>query len=793
MKLYCRAFFAVFGIGLSLLIQNTNSLENNDAADIIRNLDSTVLTKKQRKDFSSIVRSNLRSRIQEANDWSSATWNSINNREDWERFRDAKLQALKNSLGRFPEPSEDLNVHVTRSLAGDGFQIENLIYESRAGLWVTANLYLPIRYRGSIPGIIICHSHHAPKTQGELQDIGMTWARQGCAVLVMDQLGHGERRQHPFRTTGDYEHPYRIGRQDYYFRYDTGIQLHLAGDSLMGWMVWDLMRGVDLLLERSDIDPKRIILLGAVAGGGDPTAVAGAIDSRIAGVVPFNFGGPQPETQYPLPEDVETSLNYAGSGSWESTRNLRYSAVDGFLPWVIVGSISPRSLVYAHEFSWNRERDPVWKRLNQIYGFYNESKNLSFAHGYGVLQQSSSEASHCTNIGAFHREFIHTAFQQWFNISITSEDEYSNRYKEEDLLSMTPEVEKEIEPKRLIDLLPEIAMERAAPVRKLLDDASPAVKCKLLRDQWTLLLGNLDPNGSPNVLSINTDVVSNLNIRVDRVVLEVETGIVVPLMILLPKQEEDKQFPLVIAVSQSGKEGFLRHRANDIVDLLNGGIAVCLPDVRGTGETNSSQSRDFRAIDSSLSSSELMLGGTMAGSRLRDLRSVLRYLSTRNDIISYRMAFWGDSFALVNPQDTNFNIPREVDTRPGHSEPIGGLLALLGALFENNIHAVYIHGGLSGFQSVLTNQFVYIPHDVVIPGVLTAGDLCDIAAVLAPRPLCLEGLVDELNRRLSLEVTRTIYKSTLENYHRMQAGDHVSIHETITSPAHWLIDQFHAQ
>ena len=140
---------------------------------------------------------------------------------------------------------------------------------------------------------------------------------------------------------------------------------------------------MDLLLARPGIDKKRIILLGAVAGGGDPAAVTAALDSRITAVVPFNFGGPQPETRYPLPADAETSFNYAGSGHWESTRNLRLSARDGFLPWVIVGSVAPRGLVYGHEFSWDREHDPVWARLQKVYGFYDATDRLTFAHGRG--------------------------------------------------------------------------------------------------------------------------------------------------------------------------------------------------------------------------------------------------------------------------------------------------------------------------------------------------------------------------------------------------------------------------
>jgi dienelactone hydrolase len=54
---------------------------------------------------------------------------------------------------------------------------------------VTANLYLPEKISGRVPAIILVHSHHAPKTQSELQDMGMTWARNGIAVLVPDQLG----------------------------------------------------------------------------------------------------------------------------------------------------------------------------------------------------------------------------------------------------------------------------------------------------------------------------------------------------------------------------------------------------------------------------------------------------------------------------------------------------------------------------------------------------------------------------------------------------------------------------
>lgn len=101
---------------------------------------------------------------------------------------------------------------------------------------MTANLYRPAKPRESMPGLLICHAHHTPKEHGELQDMGMTWARAGCVVLVMDQVGHGERRQHPFATAADFSKSYRVGHADYSFRYDSASNsVSSARASSVGW------------------------------------------------------------------------------------------------------------------------------------------------------------------------------------------------------------------------------------------------------------------------------------------------------------------------------------------------------------------------------------------------------------------------------------------------------------------------------------------------------------------------------------------------------------------------------
>ena len=50
------------------------------------------------------------------------------------------------------------------------------------------------------------------------------------------------------------------------------MQLHLAGESLMGWMAWDLMRGVDVLLDHGRRDPDASSCSAPWPAGGDPAA-----------------------------------------------------------------------------------------------------------------------------------------------------------------------------------------------------------------------------------------------------------------------------------------------------------------------------------------------------------------------------------------------------------------------------------------------------------------------------------------------------------------------------------------
>ncbi|MCZ6699997.1 MAG: hypothetical protein O7D94_13785, partial [Planctomycetota bacterium] len=667
----------------------------SQVAKEIAELSPEVLSDELREQFKDQTWRDLRARGDVVNRRDVANWHAIETREDWERVRETQLKRLRTALGTVPDPPRRLDVRVTKKIESEGWVIETLVYRTRPGLWVTANLYAPSKPRKQMPGILIAHSHHRPKTQDELQDMGMTWARQGCLVLVIDQLGHGERADHPFQSDKDYkkrDSDYRWWRQDYYYRFDTNAQLHLVGQSLMGWMVWDLMRGVDLLLARPGIDAEKIIILGAVAGGGDPAAVTAALDRRIAAAVPFNFGGPQPETRFPLPDDADLRFNYLGEAYWEGTRNLRRTGVDGFFPWIVVASAAPRGLIYAHEFAWDKDRDPVWKRLNKVYGFYSATDMLNYTLGRGSVKGRSPESTHCTNIGRHHRKRIHSVFKRWFDINVTQDDEYSHRLKSEDLRSMTVEARRDLKPRKLFEILTDLGRKHVEAASKRLASNSPAVRRKRLRADWEQLLGDIRPHREVQVLSSKSEFAADKTIVVERSALQTEPGIVVPIILMYPNQEERKPSRIVVAISQSGKKKFLCERSREIAELLDGGAIVCLLDVRGTGASRGSRGGG----NSSTSYYALFFETPVLGYRLRDLRAVLKYLRTRDDFDFREFALWGDSFTPPNAREADFQVPKRVSGRPRFSEPLGGLLAMLGGLYEDGVRAVYLHGGLSG-------------------------------------------------------------------------------------------------
>ena len=145
-----------------------------DMAKVLAVVDSDVFSADERARRTTMLSDDADARLREANRRDARQWANVRSKADWEKFRDARLQALRDSLGSFPPPPKTLRVEATATLNGNGFTIENLVFESRPGLIVTANLYVPDPARPKMPGILICHSHHNPKTRRSSRTWGST-------------------------------------------------------------------------------------------------------------------------------------------------------------------------------------------------------------------------------------------------------------------------------------------------------------------------------------------------------------------------------------------------------------------------------------------------------------------------------------------------------------------------------------------------------------------------------------------------------------------------------------------
>ena len=520
-----------------------------------------------------------------------------------------------------------------------------------------------------------------------------------------------------------------------------GMQLHLAGESLAKWMAWDLMRGIDMLLERPYIDPARIVMLGGVAGGGDPAALTAALDERIAVVIPFNFGEASPEAHYSQgPRLYGPEFADPGWGSWDTTRNLARSISGQFFPWFICASVAPRRFVYAFEIRWPHgvENEPAWARYSKVFSLCAAREHLAEVDGYGAFPGPGE----FTSVGVNARKKIYPILHRWLQAAIPAH-EYHNVRPYAELAALTPAVAVARQPQTASKIALKTAERRLTAARAKLAALGPKDRFLELRRTLQARLGDIEPRRDAAARLVwSREVEGHL---VEAVGLETEHGIHIPLLLLKPSAAPDR-LPVVIALAQGGKEGFLRHRRAEIETLLKAATAVCLVDVRGVGETAWTQDRGPRSM--SLAATEFMLGRTLLGARLKDARAVYRYLAGREDIDATRIATWGDSFAATNVRRMllNQSASQQPGSRPIHqAEPLGALRAMLTAFYEDGVKAVAARRGLVSYLSVLSDRFTYVPQDVIVPGILKAIDISDVRASLAPRPVLVEESVDGRN------------------------------------------------
>lgn len=200
----------------------------------------------------------------------------VHSADDWKAHRDRMRQQLAEMLGLWPMPLRtELNAAITGRVEHDEFAVEKLHFQSRPGLYVTANLYIPKNLTARAPAILYVCGHGNTVRDGisygsktPYQRHGAWYARNGYVCLIIDTLQHGE-------IQGLHHGTYR----------ENQWWWHSHGYTPAGVETWNSMRAIDYLQSRPEVDPQRIGMTGR-SGGGAYTWWTAALDERVKVAVP---------------------------------------------------------------------------------------------------------------------------------------------------------------------------------------------------------------------------------------------------------------------------------------------------------------------------------------------------------------------------------------------------------------------------------------------------------------------------------------------------------------------------
>jgi len=633
--------------------------------------------------------------VYEAEARTEAARAAVRTPQDWETRRREVEARLLDILGGLPEKTP-LNARVSGRIERDKYAIENVVYDALPGFSVSANLYLP--HGRSFPApTVICPCGHSGKEQPHYQAIGIGMASNGYVALIVDSPDRGE------RTAPGNDH-FRVGALTY-----------LTGANSERYFTWDVIRGIDYLLTREEVNPEKLGCSG-LSGGAVSTLHASALDKRVKCVVPVCGVS----SLRPLCECLATTCPE------QLQQNTLGKQVDEM---EIAGLIAPVPLLLMEG-----QRDDIFFIPDFLHGCE------QIAHYYEVLGHrdrilwQTFDAPH-----SYNREMREVAYR-WLGKWI-GDDETTATDPAEMEMSTPEELACGLNiTSTIFSVNAEIARALAEKQRgKALPDT------KQLRNQAIRLLGGVQP--VPAAEAVWTGTMRGEGIAVDKVVLLPEPDVQVPLWVLRPEQVEGP-LPAVLYATEQGALAEARP-GGPIRQLADAGFLVAAMDVRGIGETDMAPTRwdihSFCKVERIAAYASFVASKPVLGMRVTDVLSVLDYVANRPEVDRHHLAVWGKGQ--------------------------GGVWALYAALLDDRLGALIAKQTPSSYLALATDIKYTWPETMLLPDVLRYHDLPQIAAGLAPRPTMFLNPADSREQPATGEafaaeyaVARRAYRSTPDAY-----------------------------
>lgn len=502
------------------------------------------------------------------------------NPEDWVKYRTNLRKTIIQKTGLVVNHSLPLDIKESGSIQMKGYRIKNIAFQTRPGVYATANLYIPDG-KGPFPAVITMPGHwRKAKFDPEgPQQLGHSLALDGYVCLSIDPWGSGE------RTTVH-------GAFDYHGT-SLGASLLNVGESLAGFQISDNIRGVDLLSSLPYVDPKNIGATGA-SGGGNQTMWLAAMDERVKAAVPVVSVGTfesyvmRSNCICELLPDGLTFTEEAGIIALVAPRaimmcNHKQDSAPAFLPFEMQRTV--------------KNALPVFKMLGV-------EKNITYqvfdkTHGYWPENRE--------------------AMLGWFDLHLKGIG--TGMPKKESAFELLPEDKLLVYPigKRDpgVQTTAEFCEKRGKELRTAFLSSGNLNALEKQKELRTILR----INEQPELKKVHQ--FERLG-GWDRLALESSDSKLIPVLHLAPV---DPKLGYAILVNTAGKNGI---SAELITELKKKGQGILIPELSGTGETTSTKelANNKSMVLHTLSRSELWLGKTILGEWVKELNVVSDFLKS---------------------------------------------------------------------------------------------------------------------------------------------------------------------
>ncbi len=493
-----------------------------------------------------------------------------------------------------------------------------------------------------------------------------------------------------------------------------GIQAFLTGSSAARYFTWDGIRAIDYLVSRDEVDPDRIGVTG-LSGGGTQTSYIAAMDDRVAAASPACY-------------ITGLAWLFASIGPQDAEQNFLHGVAHGIDHGDLLIARAPKpTLVVATTrdfFSIHGTREVV-READRAFAALGAESNLSLAED--DYRQGFTPKNNSATYAFFQEHLQAPGDPEHIEREILSEQELTITPTGQLSTSLGGETVFSLNRQEAIERVAQLDRARQSDLSGHLQQAVAAAKD---------IAGYLPPETEPQ--PIFRGRYQRPGYVVEKYVIGGEGELILPLLLMVPDQGE--RHPGLIFLHPDGKAAEAAP-GGQMEKWVQQGYAVLAPDLSGIGELGQ--------VNNAIAFLGVQIGRSVVAIRAADIVRCAALLDQRPDVDTRQLAVVAHGATCIP--------------------------ALHAAAFDDSLRRLLLVQPLISFQEVVMNRFYNVTAGDVVASALTAYDLPDLAASLAPRPLTVIDLQDQQLQSAAEDLVQAQWRIVRQAYERADADDRLVI------------------